>query len=604
MSYRDKYRYYFSFDGVSFIEVTLNRPPVMIEKQDEGQVFFRRKLQSDLVISSKLNLFIFRNVVVDYFNNDKQNVRIKFRIFKNDVLDWEGSQSLRSCKINIDLGTISFKPEPEDDYKDFLNTNEKEIDIINAKLTEYTLTITQMSYPEEMIFQTYDEYSEWLWLNPDFESKWEQCSHPGFYPATYKRQRISINPGQGWYRLNDEFATPGCEVMEVVIEVGPFRRLDDSINFMLNELELGLTFYSKFFSDSTNYVTGSNPNQLRNIYLAQKSDIKRSDATEKASIGIVTMKGVLEWLTNLLNAQYIIEAGKLRVEHLTYFENTVVGLDLTGSEIDTSQEYEEDSGVIVRSESWELMDSRTSQFTPQRMIEYSPDRSPQITKKYPLQLLTSDIRHVINNPDDISDEGFVIVVADDNGEILSEIPFNRIYPEHNMHLSIVNLQQHYWKYLRPLKHALVNGIDQEFVSEIRKRKQKSIVFQLTDSIQCDANKLVRTDLYVYEPNDDEYYITSQTGKITSKTHDLNTDKVTIELVYSEDDVTKLVNEAVALLLRKAVRNDSYIGLSVKGSGGVLASNRKAQSVPGQVELIKMLKTNDEGEYVINVGFVK
>ena len=31
---------------------------------------------------------------------------------------------------------------------------------------------------------------------------------------------------------------------------------------------------------------------------------------------------------------------------------------------------------------------------------------------------------------------------------------------------------------------------------------------------------------------------------------------------------------------------------------------KGYSPPGQVELIKMLKTNDEGEYVINVGFVK
>lgn len=601
MSYRDKYRYYFSFDGIAFNEVFLNKAPVMTEKQDEDQIFFRRKLQNELIISSSLNPYIFRNVIVDFFRDDKQNVRVKFRVLKDGELDWEGSQSLRSCKIDIDLGTIAIKPTPDDNYKDLLDTFEKEIDIVSSQLREHTLTITQTSYPEQIVFQTEEEYNEWVSGLPNFENEWKLCTHPGFYPATYKRQRVQINPGD-WYRIGDEYAYPSCSEIEVIREVGIFRRLDETINMMLNELGLDLAFSSSFFNDLTNYITNVSPNPLRNIYIAQKSDVKRTGATEQANRGIVTLKAILDWLFSLFNAKYTIEDGKLRVEHLTYFENTTVGLDLTGIELERNQEYEEDSTDLVRTEQWEFSESKTADYLPERTIEYNKDRTPQTVKKYLMQSLTTDIRHVLNNPDDISDAGFVIVVADDSGEILAEPRYNGYYPSHNMHLSIVSLQQWYWKYLRPLKKGVLNGVEQEFFSETRKRKQKALSFQLTDSIHCDVNKLVRTNLFVYEPNDNEYYITAQTGKIVTKSHDLNTDRVTIELKYNEDDVTKNVTEAVAVLLRKAVRDDAYIGLSVKGTEGTLASN--VESVAGKVEMINLLKTNDENEYVINVGFVK
>jgi len=76
---------------------------------------------------------------------------------------------------------------------------------------------------------------------------------------------------------------------------------------------------SNYFSSITNPFT-KQTNQWNNLLLIQNSDLKRPLATEKATKEIFTFNNFLDMLCSISNCAWAIIDGKLRIEHVSWFE--------------------------------------------------------------------------------------------------------------------------------------------------------------------------------------------------------------------------------------------------------------------------------------------
>lgn len=98
--------------------------------------------------------------------------------------------------------------------------------------------------------------------------------------------------------------------------------LNDVIEYAVNAACPDLTVKSEFFQinpttvTSTNYVTGA-ATFVDKIILFQKSDVKRPFASSQATVGIFTLKELLNWLLVQFQVKYCIFGTTLRLEHVS-----------------------------------------------------------------------------------------------------------------------------------------------------------------------------------------------------------------------------------------------------------------------------------------------
>ncbi len=359
------------------------------------------------------------------------------------------------------------------------------------------------------------------------------------------------------------------------------RRVETVIQWLLDKMNTGLTLKSEFFSANVNYVTGE-ANRLKDFIIAQKSDIKNPSATEAATKGITTFDKLMSWFRNMFDARWFIDKeGFFRIEHISVLTELEDGIDLTNADkydplcLSESNEFTFSKEVMPNKEKWEFMEAKNEDFVGLPIVYdgiATTQRDGDNSKIYDLKEITTDLDHILKNSKDISDEGFVFLVS--NGLLPSDTMAEKgylsdqFYP--NAHLSLANLHNNYWRFERVLKTGTMNGETTEFESEIPKLKRKKITFSLHESDQFEPEKSIKTFFKQVNLDTYEYDDIIQFGKVLQADHDLNSDFVTVELIYRHEQAIEGMLEALFDLLPISVEETdqgAYLRINEVGSTG-------------------------------------
>ena len=238
--------------------------------------------------------------------------------------------------------------------------------------------------------------------------------------------------------------------------------------------------------------------QYHHILIFQRSDIRLPNATQDATVGLLTLKKVLETLNQVLRLEWGYDsAGNFRIEHESYFHDTN-GTDLTSpaSTIISRTAYERLSDKYPRFERFAWDESYRQQDFEGQDIIYANACGSDV-KQYNGGIST-DIGTVLARPDLASDSGFMWVAAKlQSGQYRAiTVPGALSGVELlNGYMAWANLQDPLHAYRRPFAVGQMNGASRTMESVIPTRRE-SVVASLcpSDFHAIDMDEKVRSKL--------------------------------------------------------------------------------------------------------------
>lgn len=184
----------------------------------------------------------------------------------------------------------------------------------------------------------------------------------------------------------------------------------------------GTTDYSEFLYD-VNPITSVD----QRLFLTPKSNIVNSNYDQPAQKAPITLRQVLDMLRNCFRCYWYIDTNnRLRIEHISFFHNggsyystPIVGIDLTavqntrnGKSLATGQDtYSFDREEIAERYEFGWMDNVTQPFEGYPFLMLSNFAKPGKVEKIAAGNFTSDIDYILLNPEQVSQDGFVLLAA-------------------------------------------------------------------------------------------------------------------------------------------------------------------------------------------------
>lgn len=339
-----------------------------------------------------------------------------------------------------------------------------------------------------------------------------------------------------------------------------------------------------------NYVTGAT-NKAANLFLFQKSDVKRPLSTGQASQANTSLEKMLTMLCEAYNLRWRIEDNYLKIEHVSFYSKNV-GLDLTQPKyakyVAGMNQYSYDSEKIPQREEYSWKEATYGDFMGLPIV-YSggcvTKDSKDNIKKHAVDTVTTDVSLCLSNPDPdskvVTDDGFVLVAAETDGLgnywILSE---DGIMSESKLNNSLAWAQLHrdYHKYYRYLRAGTMNGVSTTFLSV--KPLKRGI--EINIPICCE-------DVF----NPDDIIITPMGNATVDKaTESFKSGSVKLELLYAADE-NLIINTAPV-----AVADVATTYLNLPKVIDVLANDSDADT-GGQIIGIEIIDEPNHGTIVVN-----
>jgi hypothetical protein len=284
------------------------------------------------------------------------------------------------------------------------------------------------------------------------------------------------------------------------------RLFKDVLETLVNECNV--TIVSNFFNINPDQTNPDNEIYERaqieafNLLIWQKSDIKRPNSFQGATIGNMTLKQALE-IVGVFNCSYKVESGNiLRIEHISYFEGEETeGEDMTTtypSRVNNRNTYSYDDNELVKYDKFSWMDAVQDRDFKGLDIEYLNDCSEN-TRTYAFSKISTSMGEILENANNFSDDGFVLasavlingdyIVVSDRGKISNE-------PKLNAPLSFANLHYNYWRYDRPFAEGNMNGVLTQFITEKKTKRQGVVNLPINpdDFFSYNFRNLIKTGL--------------------------------------------------------------------------------------------------------------
>lgn len=279
------------------------------------------------------------------------------------------------------------------------------------------------------------------------------------------------------------------------------------------------------FTAGVNYITGL-INKVKNMLIYQKSDILYPAADQSAAVGELSFDDLEVIWREMFNCYWFIDSdGYIRVEHINWFlraatVDTTVGYENT--KINQSKHiFSFDKSDIPIREEYTWMEQNDFDFIGVP-IRYSPFCSnPKNITYHPVAFVTTDVNMILNLPEDINEDGFVLIAVDqdDNTKIDREAGLLTGEVKNNAHLSWANLHYNYHRYERWLSSGEMNGEPTSFLSVKKTKRQVGIMLKTNGC--CKAIEPL-TDLATTEIGD---------GVIDKMTKDNRTEVFSFELLF-------------------------------------------------------------------------
>lgn len=336
------------------------------------------------------------------------------------------------------------------------------------------------------------------------------------------------------------------------ITIGRGRYLNDAIEYLLSQLPCDYDdeFCSDFFEhnpvgDAPDYSAGYNyvslvVNKLDKVTIYQKSDVKLYNSSNAATVGEITLKRMLEILRDVFKVYWeIIPNGsggyKLRLEHYKFFRLRQ-GFDTTvarySKQMKSTNKYEHLNDTLMKYERFAWMEAQNEDFVGTEIyydslcVNQDSDNNASETN---VSDVTTDLLEIITSPDDISDDGWVLLANEDDGsgglQVINEAGLLSGVIMPNGHLSWANLHYSYHRFERQLNSGNMNNATTEFFLPKPNIKQTTFEIELCCDDSLDLNKGVITQLgYKYLGGIDGFIATAE--------FPLTKDTVKLTLLYS------------------------------------------------------------------------
>lgn len=319
--------------------------------------------------------------------------------------------------------------------------------------------------------------------------------------------------------------------------------IGDVIKALLNEIDP--TIKHEKTSEFSSFLYGHSGGSASalggcDIYITQKTNVLKGEYDQAAQKAEIQFKQVVEMLRDCFRCYWFIDSeGRFRIEHISYFmngfsyTNPISQIDLRSkqdkfnrkSSIYCQQEIEYDKSDLISRYEFAYMDNVTKAMGGDLYIDVNnayiqKDKTEEIN----IDGFTADIDYMLFLPDDFSNDGFALLLADSNKKV--PIVNQRIRDEkQNNNLIDVYVQNWYASFNQLVLHYMedmpgdnisYNGAEYLHVNHI-KRCMKHIVKYSSNIDDLNINQLITTDM--------------GDGFIEEVATDIDTNLIEIELRY-------------------------------------------------------------------------
>lgn len=304
----------------------------------------------------------------------------------------------------------------------------------------------------------------------------------------------------------------------------PLEATDGAIQQVLDQITDGLTAHSEFFTDVVNQVTLAT-NHINHLTIAQKSDIIRPASTDRAGVFEISWNELMNILWVMFQVKWNIVGAVVNVEHISWFTGAD-GADLrTQLSTTATNKYIYLKEQMPKYETFKFMEAFNTDFVGQP-IWYDSDCVDQNKDSNTLEKtinVTTDLEYIMTTPDEISDDGFVILANYlDGGTYYTRISDGAYAHDIllNMDLSWANLHNCFYRHNRVLITGYMNAAPKTFWTAQKTKQQECNIIQCT---AFDPSLTLKTEL-------GETYFGGERG--TVKTAKISpTNDVALSLIY-------------------------------------------------------------------------
>lgn len=320
--------------------------------------------------------------------------------------------------------------------------------------------------------------------------------------------------------------------------------ISDVIKSLLAEIDPSITHEnSPIYSQFLYGHSGGTANALGgcDIYITQKTNILKGEYDQAAQKAEIKLKQVMDMLRDCFRCYWFIdEQNRLRIEHVSYFikghsyGSPGVQIDLTEKydkfnklkSLYNQQEVEFDKSDLASRYEFAWMDDVTDSMGNLKVDIHNNYIQKDKTEEINIDGFTSDIDYMLFMPDDFSNDGFALLLANSDKEvpivwenIESETQYGRqydVFPQ-NWYASFNQLIKHYMLDM-PGRNISYNNVAKGslFVTGIKNCLKHEIQFP-SNQLNIDIDKLITTEI--------------GDGYIEEMSTDIDTDMTKIELRY-------------------------------------------------------------------------
>jgi hypothetical protein len=287
--------------------------------------------------------------------------------------------------------------------------------------------------------------------------------------------------------------------------------------------------------------TGGTASVLGNcdLYITQKTNILKGEYDQAAQKAEIKFKQLMDMLRDCFRCfWYIDDQNRFRIEHISYFmkglsyNNPVVQFDLTTKKdkfnkkaaLYCQQEIEYDKSDLISRYEFKYMDDVTKAMGGDLFIDANnayiqKDKTEEIN----IDCFTADIDYMLFLPDDFSNDGFALIMANSNKkvpivnqQIKDEKQYNNTFEVYaqNWYASFNELA---WHYMEDISGNNISNNNVSLYPGHVKRCMKHNVEFPSNQLSIDVYKLITTDI--------------GNGYIEEITSNIDTDMTEIELRY-------------------------------------------------------------------------
>lgn len=265
--------------------------------------------------------------------------------------------------------------------------------------------------------------------------------------------------------------------------------------------------YSQFLYGATNPITGAN--DMR-VFISPKSNLVNSQYDQPAQKAPITLGQVLNMLRDCYKCYWWIEDGKLKIEHLAYFigggqygGTPLTEIDLTAMEAIKNRKpwafalnkFVYDKPETAGRYEFGWMDNETSPFNGAPINVISGYVEQGRVEEISVDNFSADVDYILLNPTDISNDGFVLLYAQEVGGEY-ELPYLQLtfggldVILQNGYASFAYLQRFY-AYDMPAPDCEVDGGPFPVIGT-KKLKRQEVTFPVWED--PDVLKFIKTNL--------------------------------------------------------------------------------------------------------------